>query len=92
MTFIFAKFRLLMWKNFLIHYRHPTQTVLEVMVPVLFSIIMIGIRSLVDPDENPNNTFYEPFSINTLEPLRLVFVDSSTQSIGPLNVLIPLIS
>lgn len=69
----FDKFRLLMWKNFLIQYRHPIQTVLEIMVPVLFSVILILIRSIVDPDIYSNKTVYKPFHINTLYPLRLVW-------------------
>lgn len=66
----FEKFRLLMWKNFLIQHRHPYQTLLEMIVPVFFSIILIGLRSLVVPKIVSNNTFYESFDINTLQPLR----------------------
>lgn len=70
----FEKFRLLMWKNFLIQHRHPYQTLLEMIVPVFFSIILIGLRSLVVPKIVSNNTFYESFDINTLQPLRWVNV------------------
>lgn len=69
----FDKFRLLMWKNFLLQYRHKIQTVVEIMVPVLFSVILILIRSIVDPDLYPKTTNYSSFDISTLRPLRLVF-------------------
>lgn len=72
MTTNFAKFRLLMWKNYLIQYRHPIQTVLEIIIPILFSIFLIGIRSIVLPEVVSNNTFYQLFAINTLRPLRWV--------------------
>ncbi|XP_060519226.1 phospholipid-transporting ATPase ABCA3 isoform X2 [Cylas formicarius] len=45
----FDKFRLLMWKNWLLQYRKPLQTIIEIIAPVLFSIILVVIRSLVDP-------------------------------------------
>lgn len=68
----FAKFRLLMWKNFLIQYRHPVQTVFDIFAPVLFTILMILIRSEVDPEINRNNTYYKSFEIDDLNSLRLV--------------------
>lgn len=40
----FDKFRLLMWKNGLLQWRHKVQTIVEIMVPVLFSVILILIR------------------------------------------------
>lgn len=69
----FEKFRLLMWKNFLLQYRHKIQTIIEIMVPVLFSVILVLIRSIVSPDLFPNKTVYNSFDISTLRPLRLVY-------------------
>lgn len=66
------KFRLLMWKNFLLQYRHKIQTIIEILVPVLFSVILILIRSIVSPDLYPEKTVYKSFDINTIKPLRLV--------------------
>lgn len=68
----FDKFRLLMWKNGLLQWRHPTQTIIEIMVPVLFSVILVMIRSIVSPDVYNSPTIYKPFNIHTLNPLRLV--------------------
>lgn len=66
----FAKFRLLMWKNCLIQYRHPIHTVFDVMAPVLFTLLLVMIRIVVDPTVTENNTLYESFEINTLDRLR----------------------
>lgn len=66
------KFRLLMWKNSLLQWRHKVQTAVEILVPVLFSVILIFIRSIVDPDYYTEPTTYKPFEINTIDPLRLV--------------------
>lgn len=63
------KFRLLMWKNWLLQWRHKVQTIVEILVPVLFSALLVLIRSLVDPKEMEQKT-YEPVSIKTLEPLQ----------------------
>lgn len=68
----FDKFRLLMWKNSLLQWRHPIQTIIEIMIPVLFSAILLMIRSIVSPDVYSSPTTYQPFRINTLNPLRLV--------------------
>ncbi|CAG9761787.1 unnamed protein product [Ceutorhynchus assimilis] len=54
------KFLLLMWKNWLLQYRKPIQTIVEILAPVLFSIILVVIRSLVDPEAH-DAVVYEPF-------------------------------
>ncbi len=43
----FAKFRLLMWKNWLLQWRHKLRTVVEILAPVIFSAILVIIRGLV---------------------------------------------
>lgn len=45
------KFILLMWKNWVLQYRRPIQTVIEVLAPVAFSILLVVLRSLVEPNE-----------------------------------------
>lgn len=54
------KFRLLMWKNWTLQYRKPLQTVIEILAPVLFSILLVLIRSLVDPEPH-DAVEYHPF-------------------------------
>lgn len=67
------KFRLLTWKNFLLQWRRKLQTVIEILVPVLFSALLVFIRSLVIPEIYPNATVYQPFPIDNLDPLRWIY-------------------
>lgn len=64
------KFRLLMWKNFLLQWRHKLQGVIEILVPVIFSALLVLIRYLVEPTVYDAPINYRPFSINTLDGIR----------------------
>lgn len=64
------KFRLLMWKNFLLQWRHKVQAILEILVPVLFSAMLLMIRSFVSPTIHSDITLFEPFEINSLSALK----------------------
>lgn len=66
MTTKWDKFRLLMWKNFMLQWRHKLQTVIEILIPVLFSALLVLIRSLVTPDVFPDDRTYPPLKINSL--------------------------
>lgn len=66
MTSQWQKFRLLMWKNYLLQYRHPFQTVLEIAIPVLFSALLVLIRSLVTPDIFPDPFLFPPLSLSNV--------------------------
>ncbi|KAG4071964.1 hypothetical protein HA402_006125 [Bradysia odoriphaga] len=44
----FAKFRLLMWKNWLIQWRHKLRTVVEILAPAVFSVLLVIIRGLLN--------------------------------------------
>lgn len=46
-----------MWKNWLLQYRKPLQTLLEILAPVIFSIVLVVMRSLVDPESNAPKIF-----------------------------------
>jgi ATP-binding cassette, subfamily A (ABC1), member 3 len=54
MTSRWQKFRLLMWKNYLITRRHLFQTILEIAIPVLLSALLVYIRSVVKPEIHPD--------------------------------------
>lgn len=54
------KFLLLMWKNWLLQYRKPIQTLVEIIAPVLFSLLLVVIRSLADPELH-EPIVYPPF-------------------------------
>lgn len=69
------KFRLLMWKNWLLQYRHKIQMIVEILVPVLFNALLVIIRSLVKPEMIPDSTFFKPVTIDSLDPLRYIFTN-----------------
>ncbi|KAG5670263.1 hypothetical protein PVAND_000540 [Polypedilum vanderplanki] len=64
MTSKWAKFRLLMWKNYLLQRRHPFQTILEISIPVLFATLLVLIRSLVSPEIFSVPTIYPPLPLH----------------------------
>lgn len=63
------KFWLLMWKNYLLQWRHKTQTLLQILIPVLFIANLVFVRILFEPETQSNNTTYNAFSIDKI-PLR----------------------
>ncbi|XP_057661740.1 phospholipid-transporting ATPase ABCA3-like [Diorhabda carinulata] len=54
------KFLLLMWKNWILQYRKPIQTAIEILTPVIFSILLVLIRSLSTP-KLEHERIYDPF-------------------------------
>lgn len=67
----FDKFRLLMWKNWLLQWRHPLQTGVEIIAPVLFSALLVLIRSLVEPTSHLETTVFPEFQINNTLPINI---------------------
>ncbi|KAJ6645936.1 hypothetical protein Bhyg_01145 [Pseudolycoriella hygida] len=66
----FSKFRLLMWKNLLLQWRHKLRTLVEILAPVLFSALLVVIRSLVDPRLYPCPTRFPSFPLGNLDNFR----------------------
>jgi ATP-binding cassette subfamily A (ABC1) protein 3 len=73
------KFTLLMWKNWTLQRRHPIQTAVEILAPVLLASLLILIRSLVAPENFDTVTTYEPFSVE--ETNGTVFSETAIQKI-----------
>ena len=44
------KFRLLLWKNYILQKRHILQTVLEVLLPLVFVVVLVLVRDIVNSD------------------------------------------
>lgn len=65
---IFDKFRLLMWKNYLILLRHKIQTIVQILIPILFTANLILVRILVKPEVSTQNTVFNAFNINQIRP------------------------
>lgn len=61
-----AKLWLLMWKNWKLQLRHPLQTIIEIIVPVLFCIVLVLFRSVSDREPH-KAMFYQPFDPLSVE-------------------------
>ena len=63
-TTVWDKFLLLSWKNWLIQFRHPIQTVFEVLIPVCVCAFLILIRSLVEVSEELKPLSWYPLELD----------------------------
>ncbi|KAI4457978.1 atp-binding cassette transporter subfamily a abca [Holotrichia oblita] len=66
------KFLLLTWKNWLLQWRHPIQTSIEILAPVLFAALLVLVRGLVTPEEKPQRLF-DPFQLDSFTPIPFLF-------------------
>lgn len=60
------KFKLLLWKNWIIQSRHKVQTFFEIVLPVMFMSLLLLIRYLVDPESVLEPIYYSPEPVETL--------------------------
>ncbi|XP_041978072.1 phospholipid-transporting ATPase ABCA1-like [Aricia agestis] len=74
-----TKFRLLMWKNFLQQWRHPIQTVVELLLPVATMALVLLLRSQIEPTEHGMRE-YPPIPAYSLEySSRVLFIMNYTK-------------
>nr|XP_015801059.2 phospholipid-transporting ATPase ABCA3 [Nothobranchius furzeri] len=81
---IVRQFGLLVWKNYLQQKRQILVTLVEILLPLLFSGILIALRQKVDSKVFPNATIYESFDVDSfqrfsnLQKLQLVYVPGNS--------------
>ena len=77
-----SHFLLLVWKNYLLQKRKVLVTVLEILLPCIFSLILIFIRQRVDQQNVPTPTTWSEFNAddfpNTLRPSTDIEADNSS--------------
>ncbi|XP_061703260.1 phospholipid-transporting ATPase ABCA3 isoform X2 [Syngnathoides biaculeatus] len=80
------QFGLLVWKNYLHQKRQILVTLVEIILPLLFSGILILLRQKVPFKDFPNATFYESFPVealprNFLRHLQLAYVPANSSAV-----------
>ncbi|KAG7242879.1 hypothetical protein INR49_018134 [Caranx melampygus] len=80
---IMRQFGLLVWKNYLQQKRQILVTLVEILLPLLFSCILIVLRQKVPFKAYPNATIYESYSVdilpkNFLQHLQLAYVPGNS--------------
>lgn len=67
-TNTFGKIRLLLWKNYLLQLRHPIQTAVDILLPVVIFLLCAYMNSASGTYTDQGNKF-SSFPIDNLEPL-----------------------
>nr|XP_061805523.1 phospholipid-transporting ATPase ABCA3-like [Nerophis lumbriciformis] len=83
---IARQFGLLVWKNYLHQKRQILVTLVEIILPLLFSGILIALRQKVPFKDFPNATVYESFSLNALprsflRHMQLAYVPANSTAV-----------
>ncbi|XP_058060642.1 phospholipid-transporting ATPase ABCA1-like [Anopheles bellator] len=63
-------FWLLLWKNFLLHWRYKISSLVEIFIPPLFMLLMVGLRSLTEIENVPHVSVYQPLDITNFGAIR----------------------
>lgn len=83
---VFRQLRLLLWKNYVLQKRQVLVTVIELVLPLLFSVILIALRHRVESENHPNATIYPnvnflnlPSFLRNTGPWELAYVPSNSK-------------
>lgn len=60
------KFKLLLWKNWLLQWNQKWQLIIELLLPAIFSLLLVLVRTLVVA-EPKGITEYKPQNIDNLD-------------------------
>ncbi|GAB0097260.1 ATP-binding cassette sub-family A member 3 [Sergentomyia squamirostris] len=75
------KFSLLMWKNFLLVWRHKFTSLLEILIPVLMCSLLVIIRSLSEPESYPDPLRYRQLPLQYVEAFRSLQVKTKSDEL-----------
>lgn len=64
------KFVLLLWKNFLLHWRSKVSSLVEIFIPPFFMLLLVGLRSLTEVQINSYESVYNPLDITNFTGIR----------------------
>ena len=56
-----SKFRLLLWKNYVLQKRQKLQTVLEIVLPLVFVAVLVLTRDLIESTKHENGETFPAF-------------------------------
>ncbi|XP_059614826.1 phospholipid-transporting ATPase ABCA3 isoform X2 [Phlebotomus argentipes] len=76
-----SKFSLLMWKNFLLMWRHKFNTILEIVIPVLITSLLVVIRSLSEPETYEDPLTYQRLPLQYMQSFRPPKIDTDMQEL-----------
>jgi len=57
------KFLLLMWKNWILKKRHVIGMLAEILLPLVFTAVLVLVRQIVSSDSIDKPTYFDPFSV-----------------------------
>lgn len=73
----FAQLRLLLWKGFRIQKRNVLSTALELLVPLVFTLALLPIRSIIKSDYYDDCTKYKQFGLKSFAVDFVQFTNST---------------